>query len=223
MSNSEGGAIIAEWATASPDDAEGQSSVSGKCTGRLTGTEVELAIRGGSKRDSLESSSRPDALIRVRGLDLGKVNLDDRQGVARSIIGQLSNLSELPVVRTVDLELATDRDSVRVTLPEGIIYREGAELAPDEAWARILSATAEAWVAKEVGEAVLQALQDFPKSAEQVFEDDTSDTKVRNNKRVINAICYAAGNAAGFWPIGTMIAGPTALGCLAMMLTDTFD
>ena len=31
-----------------------------------------------------------------------------------------------------------------------------------------------------------------------------------------DAICYAAGIGAGFWPIGTLIAGPTALGCLVM-------
>ena len=31
-----------------------------------------------------------------------------------------------------------------------------------------------------------------------------------------DGLCYAAGIAAGFWPIGTAIAGPTAVGCLVM-------
>jgi hypothetical protein len=32
----------------------------------------------------------------------------------------------------------------------------------------------------------------------------------------VDAICFAAGIATGFWPIGTLIAGPTAVGCLVM-------
>jgi hypothetical protein len=31
-----------------------------------------------------------------------------------------------------------------------------------------------------------------------------------------DAICFAAGIATGFWPIGTLIAGPTAVGCLVI-------
>ena len=31
-----------------------------------------------------------------------------------------------------------------------------------------------------------------------------------------DGLCYAAGIASGFWPIGTAIAGPTALGCLVV-------
>ena len=32
----------------------------------------------------------------------------------------------------------------------------------------------------------------------------------------LDGLCYAAGIASGFWPIGTAIAGPTAIGCLVM-------
>lgn len=30
----------------------------------------------------------------------------------------------------------------------------------------------------------------------------------------IDAICFVAGATVGIWPIGTLIAGPTAVGCL---------
>ncbi len=35
-----------------------------------------------------------------------------------------------------------------------------------------------------------------------------------NGGDVMDAICYAAGIGTGFWPIGTLIFGPTALGCV---------
>jgi hypothetical protein len=38
-------------------------------------------------------------------------------------------------------------------------------------------------------------------------------------RKAMNTICYAAGIAAGFWPIGTLIAGPTAVGCAVMYAT----
>lgn len=34
------------------------------------------------------------------------------------------------------------------------------------------------------------------------------------NADPIDAICYAAAIGTGFWPVGTLIAGPTALGCV---------
>jgi hypothetical protein len=32
----------------------------------------------------------------------------------------------------------------------------------------------------------------------------------------LDGLCYAAGIASGFWPIGTAVAGPTAIGCIVM-------
>jgi hypothetical protein len=36
----------------------------------------------------------------------------------------------------------------------------------------------------------------------------------------VDALCYAAGIGASIWPIGTAIAGPTALGCLVMYAVE---
>jgi hypothetical protein len=34
----------------------------------------------------------------------------------------------------------------------------------------------------------------------------------------MDAICYVAGIGASIWPIGTLIAGPTAIGCIVYYL-----
>lgn len=39
-------------------------------------------------------------------------------------------------------------------------------------------------------------------------------------KRVMNGICYVAGICTGFWPIGTLICGPTAVGCAVYYFTQ---
>lgn len=38
-------------------------------------------------------------------------------------------------------------------------------------------------------------------------------------QRVMNGICYIAGICTGFWPIGTLICGPTAVGCTVYYFT----
>ena len=54
-----------------------------------------------------------------------------------------------------------------------------------------------------------------------VVADNACPTEAlsEGGRRAANTICYVAGIATGFWPIGTLIAGPTALGCVVMYAT----
>jgi hypothetical protein len=51
----------------------------------------------------------------------------------------------------------------------------------------------------------------FPGLAEKQISD--------RGRRVMNGICYVAGICTGFWPIGTLICGPTAVGCAVYYFT----
>jgi hypothetical protein len=38
-------------------------------------------------------------------------------------------------------------------------------------------------------------------------------------ERWMNGVCFVSGAGVGFWPVGTLVFGPTALGCLVYYAT----
>jgi hypothetical protein len=48
---------------------------------------------------------------------------------------------------------------------------------------------------------------------------DSDDEGPSTEDRTMNAVCYVAGVGTGFWPIGTLIFGPTAVGCVVWYVT----
>lgn len=51
------------------------------------------------------------------------------------------------------------------------------------------------------------------------FAGPTGKGLNERQKRVMNGICYVASICTGFWPIGTLICGPTAVGCAVYYFT----
>jgi hypothetical protein len=52
------------------------------------------------------------------------------------------------------------------------------------------------------------------------FAGPTEKALNARQKRVMNGICYVASICTGFWPIGTLICGPTAVGCAVYYFTQ---
>ena len=63
------------------------------------------------------------------------------------------------------------------------------------------------------------AMPTLAKGSRLPFEGPAAKQLNDRQKRVMNGICYIAGVCTGFWPIGTLICGPTAVGCAVYYFT----
>lgn len=74
-------------------------------------------------------------------------------------------------------------------------------------------------VANDCTAATTLSTPTFTKRSRLPFEGPTAKRLNDRQKRVMNGICYIAGVCTGFWPIGTLICGPTAVGCAVYYFT----